>query len=244
MKHPISTYILVLFLFSLISCGTKENKKTEIVKPSKSVKALDSIKDDLDKKAATIKTPESFKILNETEGDLDNDGVSEKVIVYDTEKETDFGTERQLYIYKKNGNAWILWKKSASSILTSEQGGVFGDPFEGILIEKNSLVINHFGGSRQKWNYTHQFKYQSGDFQLIGAKVSAGSPCEYFETFDYNLSTGQINYERETEDCEKETSKIVKKDMVKKLETLPTIDGFSPGSNKIIFPNSEITVYY
>ena len=52
----------------------------------------------------------SFKILEEIEGDLDKDGVSEKVIVYDTEKETDFGTERQIYIYKKNNDKWELWK--------------------------------------------------------------------------------------------------------------------------------------
>jgi hypothetical protein len=76
-----------------MSCKSQENKKTEVNQISK-----------------------SFKILDETEGDLDKDGVSEKVIVYDTEKETYLGTERQIFIYKKNNDTWELWKKSKSKI--------------------------------------------------------------------------------------------------------------------------------
>ena len=179
MKKRLSTCILVLFIFSSMSCTSQENQKIEI-----------------------NKTPNSFKILDEIEGDLDKDGVSEKVIVYDTEKETDFG------------------------------------------IERNCIVIHHFGGSRQKWNYTHRFRYQSGDFQLIGATVRFGSPCDYFFTFDYNLSNGKINYKKETEDCKNGKSKIEKDEMIRKLETLPTMNGFYPGNTELKFPQSETTIYY
>ncbi len=207
MKKRLSIYILVLFIFSLASCKSQENKKSEI-----------------------IQIPKSFKILAETEGDIDEDGISEKVIVYDTEKETDLGTERQIFIYKINSDKWELWKKSVGAILPSQHGGMMGDPFEGISIERNCIVINHFGGSRQKWNYTHRFRFQSGEFQLIGAAVNFGSPCDYFFTFDYNLSNGKIKYEKETEDCENENSKIEKEEMIRKLETLPTMNGFYPGN--------------
>ena len=81
MKKRISTYILVLFLFSNLSCKSQENKKSEI-----------------------IQKPKSFKILEEIEGDLDKDGIPEKVIVYDTKKEIDLGTERQIYIYKRKNH--------------------------------------------------------------------------------------------------------------------------------------------
>ena len=221
MKKRISTYILVLFIFSNLSCKSQENKKSEI-----------------------IQKPKSFMIIEEIEGDLDKDGIYEKVIVYDTEKEIDLGTERQIYIYKRKKNNWELWKKAIGAILPSEHGGMMGDPFEGISIERNCIVINHFGGSRQKWNYTHRFRFQSGEFQLIGATVNFGSPCDYFESLDYNLSNGKIKYEKEIENCEKETSKIKKKEMIRKLESLPTMNGFYPGDNEIKFPNSEITMYY
>jgi hypothetical protein len=191
-----------------------------------------------------IKTPVSFRILEELEGDLDNDGVSEKVIVYDTENEIDLGTKRKICIYKNNNNTWEIWKTSISAILGSEQGGMMGDPFEGISIEKNCIVIKHFGGSRSKWEYVHSYTYQNGDFRLIAVKVISITPCEEFELFEYKLSSGEIKYEIEIEDCDKETSKIEKKEMIRKLETLPSMDGFSPGSKKVTFPNSEITIYY
>ena len=221
MKKRLSTCILVLFIFPFMSCKSQENKNFEV-----------------------IEIPKSFKILEEIEGDLDKDGVSEKVIVYDTEKETDFGTERQIYIYKKNNDKWELWRKSIGAILPSQHGGMMGDPFEGISIERNCIVIHHWGGSRQKWNYTHRFRYQSGAFQLIGATVHFGSPCDYFFTFDYNLSNGQINYEKETEDCENGNSKIEKEEMIRKLETLPKMNGFYPGNTELKFPQSETTIYY
>jgi hypothetical protein len=221
MKKRLSTYILVLFIFSLMSCKSQENKKSKIIQIQK-----------------------SFKVLDEIEGDLDKDGVFEKVIVYDTEKETDLGTERQIFIYKKTNDEWVLWKKSVGAILPSQRGGMMGDPFEGISIERNYIVINHFGGSRQKWNYTHRFRFQSGEFQLIGATVNFGSPCDYFFNFDYNLSNGNINYEKEIEDCENESSKIEKEEMTIKLETLPTMNSFYPGNNELKFPKSETTIYY
>ncbi|MFD2561477.1 hypothetical protein [Aquimarina rubra] len=221
MNKQISISILILFIFSFSPSKSQENEKNE-----------------------TIKTPKSFRILGETEGDLDKDEIPEKVIVYDTEKNTDFGTERQIYIYKKNNDRWELWKKSVGAILPSEHGGMMGDPFEGISIERNCIVISHFGGSRQKWNYTHRFRYQNGAFELIGATVNFGSPCDYFFIFDYNLSNGKIHYEKETEDCENESSKIEKEEMIRKFETLPAMNGFYPGNNQLILAKSERTIYY
>ncbi len=51
-------------------------------------------------------------------------------------------------------------------------------------------------------------------------------------------------YEKETENCETKKSKIEKKEMIKKLDTLPTMHNFYPGNSEITFPNSEITIYY
>ncbi|WP_299388193.1 hypothetical protein [uncultured Lacinutrix sp.] len=221
MKKPISPCFLILFLLSFMFCESQENKKPEI-----------------------IETPKHFKILDEKEGDLDKDGVFEKVIVYDTEKETDMGTERQIYIYKKNHNKWELWKKSVGAILPSQHGGMLGDPFQGISIERNCIVINHSGGARQKWHYTHRFRYQNNSFQLIGATVNFGSPCDNFYNFDYNLSNGKINYKKETSDCINKSSKIEKKEITRKLKTLPTMANFYPGNNKFFFPNSETIIYY
>jgi hypothetical protein len=221
MKKQVSASILFLFIISFTSCKIQEEKKI-----------------------GPVKTPESFTILAEIEGDLDKDGISEKVIVYDTNIAAEIGTERHIYIYKKKYDSWEVWDKSTGAILLELQGGMMGDPFKGISIDKNCIVINHFGGSRQKWSYMHRFKFQNGEFQLIGATTSVSSPCDYFSDFEYNLSNGKINYKKETEDCENENTAITKEELVIKVETVPTINGFSPGVNKIILPKSETTIYY
>jgi hypothetical protein len=215
MKKLISTYILVLSIFLFTPSKAQNTKEV-------------------------IKSPESFKILGETEGDLDNDGISEKVIVYETNLEIG----RQIYIYKKTNDEWGLWEKSSGAILPFEGGGMMGDPFQKIWIERNCIVINHFGGSRQKWNYTNRYRYQSGEFQLIGVTVIFGSPCDYFFTFDYNLSNGKINYEKEIEDCENKSSKIEKEEMIRKLETLPKMNDFYPGDNELKLSKSGTIIYY
>lgn len=221
MIKSLSAYILFISLASSMSCKSQEVINSE-----------------------SFKIPESFKILDQAEGDLDKDGIPEKVIVYDTENETDMGTERQLYIYKNNNENWELWKTSVGAILPSQHGGMMGDPFEGISIERNCIVIAHFGGSRQKWNYTHRFRFQNGDFQLIGATVNFGAPCDYFFNFDYNLSNGKIIYEKETDNCEDENSEVDKKELIRKPKIFPIMDGFYPGNTQFTFPNSETTVYY
>ena len=67
---------------------------------------------------------------------------------------------------------------------------------------------DHFGGSRWKWNYTHRYRFQNNDWQLIGATINYGTPCDYSFTFDYNLSTGNIIYEKDTEFCNDTTDQV------------------------------------
>ena len=196
----------------------------------------------------SIPPPVGYVFLASAKGDLDKDGQDEKAVVYDTGRQTDYGSEREIQIFKKKDTGWELWHKSVGPVMGSEQGGVMGDPFEGLSIENGSLVLSHFGGSREKWHYTHRFRFQNNDWQLIGATVNNGAPCDYFEDFDYNLSTGKIDYKKTTEDCEKSeehpVTKTTQKDFVVKPKALPSMDGFHPGENQIKLPKTDIEFYY
>lgn len=196
----------------------------------------------------TIVTPAGLIKLGETMGDLDKDGKAEKAFVFDTKRNTDFGTEREIHIFKLNDNKWELWHKSIGAVMPSENGGMMGDPFQEIKIENNCIVINHFGGSRYKWTYTHRYRFQNDAWKLIGATVNNGTPCEYWDNYDYNLSTGKIKYERETENCEEseDNPKIKKtsKDFTNKLKELPNMDGFHPGENEVKLAKMEEGFYY
>ncbi len=226
MKRTLSL-ILILGLLA-VSCKQKLGPKK--IEPSfKVLAAIDTT---------------NFERLDVKIGDLDQDTIPEKVMVFDTGEKGEFGSKRILLIYKKYKGEWVLWQQSGSVILDSEQGGIWGDPFEDISIEEQSIVINHFGGSKPKWRYKHRFRLLQNDFHLVHAKVFFASPCDYFEDFNYDLTTGKITFDKEIDNCESETNTREKREHTMKLDSLPRMNNFQIGENKFTFPNSDITVYY
>jgi len=146
--------------------------------------------------------PSGLYSMAEASGDLDKDGFPEKVIVYDTHDTTDNGTIRELWIFKRNNGIWQVWTKSRNAILKSEEGGMMGDPFGDVQIKNGVLNISFSGGSSWKWNHTDRYRFQNNTFQLIGYTSYYGKLCEYWEQFDYNISTGKIIYKKEYENCD------------------------------------------
>ena len=148
--------------------------------------------------------PDGFEILEEKMGDLDRDGIAEKVIVYNTTDTTEDGIVREIRVLKRSGTKWNLWKKSRNAVLKSREGGMMGNPFEGIEITNGILIISFSGGSSWKWFYADKYRFQHNEFELIGHSNTYGKLCEYWTNLDFNLSTGKIVYKKEFEDCEKE----------------------------------------
>ena len=159
-----------------------------------------------------VAVPPGYKVLDEKVGDLNKDSVAEKVIVFDTNDSTETGTVREIYIYKKDGAKWKVLASSRNAIGKSEEGGMMGEPFEGIEIANGILLIYHSGGSSWKWSITDKYRFQNGKFELIGYKNFYGKPCEYFLSLDFNVQTGKIIYKKEYEDCEKGDPIINKKE--------------------------------
>jgi len=151
-----------------------------------------------------IVIPDGYELISENVGDLDKDKICEKVVVFDTSEPTEYGNVREIQILKYSKGNWVVWKKSRNAILKSKEGGVMGDPYEGILIENGILVISFSGGSSWKWFYKDKYRFQNKEFELIGHSSSYGKICEYWANFDFNISTGKISYKKEFEDCEKD----------------------------------------
>jgi len=192
-------------------------------------------------------TPEFWKKKATTYGDLDNDGDEGAAVVYVMPWDRGFGFVHCLGIFKKttSGN-WKLWHQSMAPLLDSKSGGVWGDPFESIKIERNTIVISHFGGSRQKWQYTYRYRFQKDDWYLIGASTIQGDPCEYEEKFDYNTMTGKVITTKIYRDSIRDTSYEDKNwKATFYTEKLPHImDDFRPGNQKMNIPETEYVMYY
>ena len=133
------------------------------------------------------------------EGDLNQDGIMDKAFVIEEEdKQTEeefYAPPRSLLIaFKNEDNTYSLSIKADNAIMLRNQGGVFGDPFQDIKIERGTLLLEFYGGSNYRWYMYYRFRYQDDGWYLIG--VTKGSyftgtaTMDTADEEDYNLLTG------------------------------------------------------
>lgn len=191
-------------------------------------------------------TPKFWKRVSLVYGNLDEDEENEAVAVYETPLSGNIGNAQNLVIFKKQNNHWKLWHQTFSPILDTSSGGMMGNPYAGISINRKCIVVEHFGGSREKWRYIHRYRFQNNDWYLIGTTVSTGASCDYFYDFDYNLSTGIATLKYRQEFCNDDETKVLNnwKETVTIKTPLPLMDNFYPGDNEITFPLHHKEMYY
>lgn len=143
--------------------------------------------------------PSKYQPIKEVYGDLDKDTISEKVVVYNMSNQEDEinGVDREVIIFKKDKEKWVIWQRSTTAVGNSKDGGMMGDPFEDIEIRNGVLLISQSGGSSWKWGHTDKYRYQNHTFELIGYTSNYGKPCEYWAGVDFNIMTGKIIVNKE-----------------------------------------------
>lgn len=147
-------------------------------------------------------TPEGYTIVDSVYGDLDNDGIAELAVAYNTRNSRNEDIPRELVIYKLREGNWILWKKSRQALLSSQGGGMMGDPYGKMEIVKGSLHIHQDGGSSWKWWTLDKYAFRNNDLYLVGYSLNYGKLCEYWLNVDFNLSTGKMMVKKEFERCD------------------------------------------
>lgn len=200
--------------------------------------------------AQNIPIPKEYEIIEKVSGDLDKDSIAELVVILNTDKSDDFsGKFREIQIFKLTNKEWVLWKKSSDAIMQSTDGGMMGDPYVGTEIKNGILLISHYGGSSWKWGNTDKYRFQNNEFVLIGHSCNFGRLCEYFEYFDFNLSTGKIEYKKEYERCDEkpegeeqvftktDTETFIKKGILINLSNRHT------KKFEIVSPKYKVTLY-
>ena len=179
--------------------------------------------------------PEGWQLIAKAEGDLNQDNLVDAAIVIEQDVENLFLDEaapRALLIALQNDKGtYELSIRSDKAILKANEGGVWGDPFyEGLSVDRGSLLINFYGGSNWRWANTYRFRYQDDGWYLIGATLS-----NYWTvngegtTEDYNLLTGESKIKRTDENGE-ETEELINRGR-KDLLSLEEFDARSPEKN-------------
>ena len=197
----------------------------------------------------SLAIPQNYTVVDTVKGDLDKDGIAELVVAYNTQPESKDIFEsvlRELVIYKNESGKWSVWRKSQQALYGSKDGGMMGDPFEKIEIKNGILLISQNGGSTWKWGHTDKYRYQEGEFYLIGYSSDYGKICEHWTTVDYNLATGRIALKKEFERCEKDdklkTYKTENEIFIKKGVKI-TIEKRSEKEIKIVTPKYGYEIY-
>ncbi|GAB0155304.1 hypothetical protein CHRYSEOSP005_05650 [Chryseobacterium sp. Alg-005] len=188
--------------------------------------------------------PAGSEVIETVDGDLDGDTIPEKVIVYNTKDTTDTGNIREIQILKKVNGKWSILEKSRNAVLESKGGGMMGDPYGDTKIEKGILMISQSGGSSWKWGYTDKYRFQNGRFELIGHSSSYGRPGDYWVDVDFNLSTGQLVYEKEVEDTTNPSNgKSQKETYIKKGLKINLQNRNQKDEIKIVLPKTKAEIY-
>ncbi len=117
-----------------------------------------------------IYTPEGYAILDSSFGDLNRDEYKDLLIVFNRVDESDISdvidnpADRPLLIYTGNEDGILnLAARSDKVVLCVDCGGVWGDPYEGMVIKKGYFTLEHYGGSNWRWTRYITFKYSEED---------------------------------------------------------------------------------
>lgn len=101
------------------------------------------------------------------ESDLNGDGKPDAAFVisngrFDATGPAESTVVKHVLILALRGDDGKLPRSVVSddAVLDADEGGAFGDPLEDLTIEKGAVVITHYGGSRDRWGYTQQYRYR------------------------------------------------------------------------------------
>ncbi|MFN8344476.1 MAG: hypothetical protein U0X91_05715 [Spirosomataceae bacterium] len=155
--------------------------------------------------------PKGWHILEKAEGDLNKDNLRDLAVVIETVKPVKNLKEPEVEVpprilfvaLQQVDGSYQLSVQSNESVFLSNEGGIFGDPWAGMTIERGTLLVQFYAGSSDRWAYDYRWRFQNNDWFLIGATYTGSSTHDgSFKKYDFNLSTGaaELTVGKEAED--------------------------------------------
>jgi len=130
--------------------------------------------------------------------DLNKDGKEDLVVVTEQPPTKDeqgypvFG-QRGLTIFLADAQGNLVkFAEGPKAVLNADEGGVFGDPLEGIDISRTGAIrVGHYGGSADRWSLMETFQLRNGGVYLIGVTNNSYNDLDLKgRATDINLITG------------------------------------------------------
>lgn len=184
--------------------------------------------------------------LAEAEGDLDRDGMAERVTVENippSRASAQPAGQRVINIYRRHGMQWQLWHSASGAVMSEGSGGMLGDAFDNLTIERGCLVISHYGGGGDaRWGMTHRYRYDQGRWRLIGATIEHTELYSSRRILDFNLATGKAIYTESRQDDSGQDHPTYSVTWHVAVEPVPL--GYTPGSQQLRIPGRSFSISY
>lgn len=105
--------------------------------------------------------PKGFVLLDSASGDLNKDGHKDLIMILKSSlEETKPESLRPLLIlHGTKDKTYTLAAKNEHVVYCSSCGGVFGDPYDDMVVKNNYFSVQHYGGSNWRWTRIITFKY-------------------------------------------------------------------------------------
>lgn len=190
---------MITIIFSVLFTSCYSDKEEISAKENNLSEDINTVKNEFEDIASFI--PNDWEILKQgdesviAEGDLNKDNIIDKAFIV-TEKEnnsSDYTAQRNLIIVFGNSeDSYDLSIIAKNAILLANEGGTFGEPFDGITIDRGSVLLKFMGGSA-RWDRCFRFRYRDNGWYLTGFTEGryelVGNSMERLQD-DYNLITG------------------------------------------------------
>ena len=179
--------------------------------------------------AQVIKKDKKFsKEITQVVGDLNKDSINDKVIVIQDTVNEKRPYKLQVYFGQSNGD-YKLFISTDKAICPQFPDGKSGaddenDPPE-ITIKKGILIISI---QQLRGHYEHKYRFQNGNFELIGFSSVGYDGQGTISSIDFNLSAGIKIEKEESAATDKVISSSKKKILIRPL---PWLGDFEPLEN-------------
>lgn len=234
MKFLISVFFSILSLSSTIFAQPNDATNPPLheidsYKFPKTITTLQSLRSTFPKRVDTSAI---------TYGDLNKDGIQDMVVVvsypytveYEENMPYDGDAMVPLAVYLGTKDGYSLLVQSNNAILCQGCGGVFGNPFSGLEINKeNQLQIYHYGGSSERWAYTDVYEFRKDNMYLVENLFTNSTTHNMsYTTVSTNYLTGQQESLWSNGSTNKKKYKEKKSKKKLKVQPLKSIDNYDP----------------
>lgn len=235
MKKVFLSFVLLGFI-TACSNSYDDNSSNNFLSPEPKVKPTETVNNDnnlvpnkVEKEKSKINSddnnsnakdvtsliPTGWHILEHSEpvkaeGDLNKDGIQDIALII--ERAIDIDARSLLIAFGTKENTYSLSIIADNVVLPVFAGGGYGDPFNGLNIDRGSVVVSDYGGSDDRWYHKYRFRFQDNDWFLIGATMGENHPIKEGtemgnDVDDYNLLTGDFISTRTNENGEVKITK-------------------------------------